>query len=208
MKRTQISRVGKKNPKCAVCKKTYKPSKIGQKVCGYACAIEHAKREQVKRAVKPYQPVYRKHAVRANSLSHQLELTQEVFNNWIRWRDRHQLCISSGRPNAQSWDAGHYRPIGGMGGSILRFDEMNVHKQSSEDNQHRGGNLTHYRIGLIARIGIEEVERLESVRGTKKWDIDELKEIRRVYSKRLRDEQRSDIPDLDQSTNYSVEPET
>lgn len=167
-----------------MCDKAYERERPGQTVCGFECAIEEGKRQQVLQMTEPYVTKPKK---TNNSLAHQLALTQKVFNAWIRFRDKDKPCISSGRYTAAQFDAGHYRPCGGMGGSILRFDPWNCHKQCSEENQHKSGNLTAYRVNLIERIGLEQVERLENTNGTKKWDVDELKKIRRYYSKQLRE---------------------
>lgn len=184
--RKPLAAIGKKLPTCQECRQQYVRERTGQRVCSIACGLLLVRRQQIKRAVEPYRT---KPGKPNNSLSHQLELTQRVFNQWIRWRDHDRPCISSGRATAPQWDAGHFRPVGGMGGSILRFDPANCHKQCSEQNQHQSGNLQRYRVNLVTRIGIEEVERLESTNGTRKWDVDEVKEIRRHYRKLLRDEQ-------------------
>lgn len=179
----------KRKPKlCEVCK-TSPVLQMGAKVCSVKCSMEKTKRDGIERATRPYR---KKPSKSSNERSHQLELTQGVFNAWIRWRDRDKPCISSGAMTAVQWDAGHYIPRGAAkGGSLLRFDEANVQKQCSDDNNFRGGGLIpSYRVELIKRIGIAEVKRLESTSGTKKWGIDELKSMRAMYRKRLRDEQR------------------
>jgi len=186
--------IKRKLKKCEVCKKN-PVLRMGASVCSVACSIEKGKIDRMEAAARPYRPKRKK---TSNERSHQLDLTQTVFNAWIRWRDRNLPCISSGVMQAVQWDAGHFIARGASkGGSILRFDEANVHKQRSDDNQYRGGGLIPaYRVNLIERIGIDEVLRLENTSGTKKWDVGELKEIRAEYAKRLRDEQREFGVDL------------
>jgi len=48
-------------------------------------------------------------------------------------------------------------------------------------NTHLHGNLIHYRVNLIQKIGLAEVERLEGPQEPKKYSIDELKEIISTY---------------------------
>ena len=189
--RTPLRAIGAKKPKCKVCTREFTKTRPIQPVCeDIKCSLEYVKRKRVAKAVAPYRTKPKKSP---SSRSHQLELTQKAFNAWIRWRDRDKPCISSGATTAVQWDAGHYIARGSAkGGSLLRFDEANVHKQTSDDNNFRGGGLIpSYRVELIKRIGIDEVERMENTQGTKKWSIDELKEIRATYAKRLRDEQRA-----------------
>jgi len=83
---------------------------------------------------------------------------QKVFNAWIRKRDEGLACIScgSGRPE----HAGHYLSAGHH--SRLRFDERNVHCQCIRCNYFLSGNQMYYRQGLIKKIGLSEVESLES----------------------------------------------
>ena len=176
------------------CNNKFTPFNTLERWCSPKCGAEIAfarmekiKSEKIKKVCQPYT---KRRGKPNNSIGHQLGLTQKVFNTWIRWRDRHRPCVSSGATKAQQWDAGHYIAVGSAkGGSLLRFDEDNVHKQTSEQNQHKGGAMTEYRPELIRRVGIETVERLESTYGVKKWTIEEVRAIRAKYRKRLRDEQ-------------------
>ena len=85
-------------------------------------------------------------------------------------------------------DAGHYRSRGSA--PHLRFDERNCHAQSKKDNRYLSGNAVDYRIGLIARIGLEAVESLESDQTPRKWTIEELKAIKAEYRQKLKELQR------------------
>jgi hypothetical protein len=108
---------------------------------------------------------------------------QTAFNQYIRARDYGKPCISSGAQMAwhgQGVDAGHYRSRGSA--PHLRFDERNVHAQSKHDNRYLSGNVTGYRIGLIARIGLEAVEALECDQTPRKYSRDDLKAIKATYT--------------------------
>ena len=50
--------------------------------------------------------------------------------------------------------------------------------QSKQENRYLSGNAVDYRIGLIARIGLQAVEELEADNQVRKWSVDELKAIR------------------------------
>ena len=127
----------------------------------------------------------RKQKLAAKPRAKWLEEAQTVFNKWVRLRDKDLKCVSCGVAKTVQWHAGHYRPVGGY--PHLRFDENNVHKQCSRCNDRLSGNLQAYREVLIGRIGIEEVERLESDRTGDIWRIDEIRKIKADYTKRIKD---------------------
>lgn len=81
---------------------------------------------------------------------------QILFNKFIRTRDSGLTCISCG---ASVQQAGHFYSAGKF--NALRFNEDNVHGQCIKCNYYEHGNLIKYRAGLIKKIGIERVERLD-----------------------------------------------
>jgi len=108
-----------------------------------------------------------------------------AFCAYIRKRDQlaGHACISSGKPldwSGNNVDAGHYRSRGSA--PHLRYDERNCHAQSKHDNRYLSGNAVDYRIGLIARIGLQEVESLEADQATRKYSNDDLKSIKAKYT--------------------------
>jgi hypothetical protein len=117
---------------------------------------------------------------------------QQAFNQYIRARDEDQPCICCGRTEtkvtglgAHGWDSGHYRSVGSA--PHLRFNENNVHRQLVYCNRYGAGKAVDYRIGLIARIGLQSVEELESNNDVMKWTIDDLKQIKETYRKKLKE---------------------
>lgn len=105
---------------------------------------------------------------------------QRVFNKWIRTRDAGLPCISCGKISDKV-DAGHYIAQGSSG--ELRYNENNVHLQCTACNRFKHGNLIEYRIGLIEKIGENQVVLLEKMRNkTKKWTREELTELLERYS--------------------------
>jgi len=81
----------------------------------------------------------------------------EVFRAWIRKRDEGKPCISCGSWNTS--DAGHYYSAGNY--PALEFNEQNTNLQCRKCNRFLSGNLLEYRKGLIKKIGVEEVEKLD-----------------------------------------------
>ncbi|KQQ60135.1 ninG protein [Pseudomonas sp. Leaf127] len=203
MKRTELKRtvplkasgITPRTPrkkKCQHCAEAFQPSRTGQKVCGPACAIAVAPkgREQGRKALAEIdrkEIKVRKEALKSRS-DHMRE-AQIAFNAYIRARDQAAgyPCISSGRPldwSGNQTDAGHYRSVGAA--PHLRFDERNCHAQSKADNRFLSGNAVDYRVGLIARIGLEAVEALESDQSVKKYTIEDLKAITAHYRAKTR----------------------
>lgn len=102
---------------------------------------------------------------------------QDVFNRWIRNRDKDKGCVSCGSGIDH---AGHYLSAGHHG--HLRFNEMNVQGQCLRCNNFLHGNLINYRQGLVKRYGENKVLMLESqAHSTKKWSRFELEAIINEY---------------------------
>lgn len=187
-----------KTSKCKVCKQAYTPSRIGQKVCGYECAMTIAPSERAKAEKVSMVKERKADAVKRESFKRRadwLAEAQKSFNAWVRLRDAGKACICCGKPlrghdsiSGHSVDAGHYRSVGSA--PHLRFDERNCHAQLVVCNRWGAGRAVDYRIGLMARIGLEAVEALEADQESRKWSIDELKQIKAKYTalaKQLRD---------------------
>lgn len=109
---------------------------------------------------------------------------QIEFNAYIRARDAAQSCICCGKPLGDgdvggAYDCGHYRSTGSA--SHLRFSEDNAHAQRKHCNRWGAGRAVDYRIGLVARIGRENVEALEADNTPHKWTREELIAIRDQY---------------------------
>ncbi len=115
---------------------------------------------------------------------------QHAFNAYIRARDADQPCICCGQPLGAgevggAFDCGHYRSTGSA--SHLRFDGRNAHAQRKVCNRWGAGRAVDYRIGLVARIGLEAVEALESDNDPHKWTREELIAIRDTYRAKLKE---------------------
>ena len=119
-----------------------------------------------------------------------IEQAQKSFNLWVRTRDAGQPCICCGKPfepqkPGGSMDAGHYLSRGAA--PHLRFDERNVFGQRKNCNRPGGATRSAFRAGVVARIGLEAVEALESDQEPRKWSIDDLKQIKATYAAKVRE---------------------
>lgn len=119
---------------------------------------------------------------------------QKAFNAYIRERDKDKPCICCGNPLSHGdvgggFDCGHYRSTGSA--PHLRFHEDNAAGQRKVCNRYGAGRAVDYRLGLIARIGQERVEALESANEIHKWTREELSAIRAAYVSKLKDLKRT-----------------
>lgn len=114
---------------------------------------------------------------------------QAAFNAYVRARDKHEGCISCGLHTANNttggdWDCGHYRSTGSA--PHLRFHLWNAHKQCKKCNRYLSGNVAQYRVALIWKLGHEKVEALECMNDPKNYSIEDLKRIKRIFTKRIK----------------------
>lgn len=170
-----------KRKKCKICKEYFDPFQPLQQVCGHKCAYEYAKKQEEKRWKKRKKEIKEKLKTKQDYVK---EL-QEVFNKYIRLRDKDKGCISCGSPLKGKYDAGHFYSVGNY--PAIRFNESNVNGQCVHCNQYRGGNLHEYRENLLKRIGYSEFEKLESLRDvSRNYTIPELIELKEIYKEKIR----------------------
>lgn len=170
---------------CRHCQREFLPLRPLQAVCGPVCATRKAKADSAaKKATERAQTTARREALK--TIADRIKEAQTEFNAYIRLRDAGQPCICCGRTandrdliTGSRWDAGHYRSTGSAG--HLRFNEDNCHRQLVVCNRHGAGRAVDYRLGLVARIGVERVEALEASNQPHKWTHQELIEIRARY---------------------------
>jgi len=186
--------------KCRHCRQMFQPARCGQNTCSYECSVavaeivaakSKAKREKAERiADLASTKILREKLKRRRDF---IKEAQEACNAYVRERDKNKPCISCGCSLHSGgigggFDAGHYRSRGAA--VHLRFDESNIHGQCKRCNRRLAGNAVAYRVGLISRIGIEGVERIESDNTPRKWTIEELKAIKAHYKEKLKELQR------------------
>ena len=186
--------------KCPECGEKYQPTRQMQPCCdNMECkasyAIRHIEATRKRRRMQEMnvQKADRKVIkLKLDAIKPRGKLIAEAdraFCAYIRFRDQlaGYLCISSGKPldwSGNNVDAGHYRSRGSA--THLRYDERNCHAQSKHDNRYISGNAVDYRIGLIARIGLAEVEALEADQKPRKYSNDDLIAINAKYVAKLK----------------------
>lgn len=134
--------------------------------------IAKAERAETKRKLAEFKP-----------LSYWLGIAERHCNAYIRARDP-DICISCGVMHSSAWQAGHYKSVGALG--TLRFHEDNIHKQCIKCNMELGGNAIQYRLGLLAKIGVERIDWLESWHPTVKMTAEYAQEVAETYKKKLK----------------------
>ena len=168
--------------KCKKCSEIFVPYKTTDKFC-YPClkteqALKNLKKIKTEKTRKQKEDLL--------SLSDYIKLAQQVFNKFIRLRDKEQKCISCSGKLGTKYDAGHYYSAGGH--YSLRFNEDNVHAQCVACNQHKHGNIQKYRFGLIDRIGQKRLDKLDEISNeTRKFTKDELKAIIQYYKIKVKE---------------------
>lgn len=184
---------------CAHCRRKLEPGEKIHKACieGYAEAraakAERAETKKVRAAEKTERAETRRRKEAIKTIPELTKEAQAAFNAFIRERDRDKPCICCGKPLGfgevgGAFDCGHYRSTGSA--AHLRFNENNAHAQRKVCNRWGAGRAVDYRIGLVARIGLEAVEALESDNRIHRWTRDELTAIRDHYRKAAKELQR------------------
>lgn len=183
----------KKEPKPRKCKvkdccNYFIPRNSMHSVCGPVCASKLVRDKREKEETKRNQEQRKKDREtrdRLKTRSDWMKDAQREFNKYIRLRDRGTCCISCGAVLALEssvgggYDCGHFRSVGSA--PHLRFDPDNAHGQCKKCNRYGAGRVVEYRQGLVSRLGLAGVERLESDQTTKHYSVDDLKEIVRTF---------------------------
>ena len=200
MKRTGFTPKAKPAPGARTCKNRACRAKFTPSerhpfaiACCTGCEIILAKKDVAKRQAareKAERKADKERREKLKTRSDYLKEAQIAFNSFIRARDAGKPCICCGLPLADTaigggFDCGHYRSVGSA--PHLRFDERNAHGQRKQCNRWGSGRAVDYRIGLIARIGLQTVEALEADQAVVKWDKDELIAIKATYQAKLKE---------------------
>jgi len=168
--------------RCRNCKEKFEPARFNMKYClKDECVRVFV--EEVKN--KTWKKTKQKAKLDLMTLSDYLKLAQQVFNKFIRLRDKGQVCISCQKKPLKE-NAGHFYNANNH--YNVRFDERNVNLQCEHCNTYLSGNLIEYQRNLIHKIGIESYHELEAdARKTRKFTKDELKEIIAIYKKKIKE---------------------
>jgi hypothetical protein len=154
------------------------------KACSVTCSLELIRADNKVKAAKEFNKETRRMKNAIKSRSQWIKECQQVFNSFIRARDGSLPCISCGRHHSGQYHAGHYKSVGAN--PELRFNERNCHKQCAPCNNHLSGNIANYRPNLISKIGIKKLDELEGENTPKKYTIEELKELKKFYQRKLK----------------------
>ena len=169
---------------CKICGQEFKPQSTVQRVCSWPCAIKYTQQQDKKKekAIARKQ----KKAFYSTDRKYQTDLASKACNEYIRGRDKALNCISCDKPNDGSHQrhASHYRPAGTN--KQLKFNELNIHASCMQCNSIKSGNLSDYRIRLIKKIGLKNVEWLEGPHGNYKLTLDDIVEIKQYYKEQLK----------------------
>lgn len=192
--RTQFKRQPAKEPKpkpgprqrkCKCCGASFVPQGLAS-WCSLPCAHKLAMALLAKKKAKDARQERAVTKAKLKTRADWLREAQAAINSWVRLvRDADKPCISCGRQHEGKYDCGHYLSRGAH--PNLAFVENNLAKQCVPCNQYLSGNQIRFRQGLIARIGLEAVETLESDNEPRKYSISDLQAIKADYSQRLRE---------------------
>ena len=165
---------------CKQCGTSFTPARPMQNVCSPICAtrlVKAAKKEEAERTKA------RKAAIKSRAAW--AREAQAAFNAWVRARDAGMPCISCQRHHTGQYHAGHYLSRGAR--PELAYEPDNCHKQCAPCNTHLSGNVALYRVNLIKLIGLDRVEWLEGPHPAKHYSIEDLKDIKETYKRKLKE---------------------
>lgn len=187
---------------CKSCRTMFVPFSTLAKVCSPVCALALVRKdtERLDRArLNAAKKAHRADKERIKTLETLCSEVQRDINKLVMEIYRDEDCISCGSPNTT--EAGHYFHAGSKYRcSRFRFDIRGIRPQCCQCNRHSGGGNQHgYRLGYIARYGIEAFEELEEAkriadRGelapltkdeVKRIGIDARRQLRKLQAERL-----------------------
>lgn len=190
----------RKPKECPICSTEYLPWSTTQKTCtDWQCGLAFSRQQEaikvereIRKQERSQRDDLRQRRERLKGIAERQKEAQAAFNRYIRWRDYYKPCVSCGGTLQHSGnyttgsavDASHYRSRGAA--SHLKFNVFNVHSACTRCNRQLSGNAVEYRIRLIERIGITLVERIESDNTPRKFDIDYLKRVKAIFTRRAR----------------------
>ena len=169
-----------KTKKCKYCKERFEYMNSFQPFCFKdECIKSHNQKIKEKKSKEL------KKEFKENDKSTLMKLAQVLVNKYVRLRDLNKPCISCGyKGNSRQIHAGHYKPVGNN--QQLRYNTINIHAQCSICNNHLSANLVNYRVALIEKIGLEKVEWLECNHETKKYTVEYLQRLIKVFRKKIK----------------------
>ena len=170
---------------CRQCNKVFIPRKPMQRVCDLNCAIAESRSKSARKAQAVEKRAHRARKAALRTITDEANAAQQMFNQWVKYRDWGKPCISCGQPaHIGARHASHYRSR--KAASQLRYHPDNVRMSCAQCNVSKSGNVVEYRIALVKLIGDDRVLSLEHNNSTRKWGKDELKRIARIYRRKAK----------------------
>ena len=181
----------KKESKCVVCRSLFPKKSMAHKVCSTECTIVLAERNRLK-ALSVAVRTDRLNTARRKELikprAKWVTEAQAAWNRYVRARDHGLPCCSCGAMPEQKFggtmDCSHYRSRGSA--PHLKFHLHNAAAACVKCNRYLGGNIAALRIGLIKKFGIAKVEAVESNNIPRKFDVEYLKRIKFIFTKKAK----------------------
>lgn len=153
----------------------------------FKCASEFGKNKSFKddaKAVKQ-KNAKQKREFKRSDLKTRKQAAKTACHTYIRERDKGLPCICCGRVINGAVHAGHFLESGNN--PLIRYDEDNIHAQSSYCNTYKGGNSDDYEGRLRVKIGSERVDLLLSKKGgTVKRTAQDYLVIENHYKEKLK----------------------
>lgn len=182
-----------KQHKCAVksCRALFVKNRPMQKVCSPECS--HILAVQKRKAAEDKQERARRKETREKLQEMKgrrdyLKEAQAAWNSYVRMRDYGKPCASCGAMPEQKYggtmDCSHYRSVGAA--PHLRFHLHNAAAACVRCNRHLAGNIAALRVGMIERFGLAKVEAIETNNGVRRFDIEYLKRVKRIFTKKAK----------------------
>jgi len=170
-----------KPKRCKACKLSYTPTRPLQICCGYLCAILLVKLKTDKKARKALKDGREK----LKSRKQREGEAKSAMQLYVRLRDYHLGCCSCDKPASWDgqWHGSHFRPATN---SATRFNLLNINKSCSQCNLHNHGALAGYEPKLVIKIGQDRVDWLKSQNHIVKYDIDYLRRIKAIFTRKAR----------------------
>lgn len=173
--------------KCKHCGNVFTPKySTIQATCSIQCSIEYSKTVKEKKEAREWQVEKKERKEALMSRKDWLDIAQKVVNTFIRERDKGKSCHMCQKPINGVVHACHYLNQGNH--SFVRFHEDNIWSGCYSCNVMLSGNLIEYRKVLLKTIGEKRLNWLEeNGRKEKKWEIEEIKEIIKIYKEKTKE---------------------
>lgn len=175
---------------CKYCKKRSEEAKkfglsyFCDSDCAMKYSIEKSRKDKVKQDKAEFKA--RKKKFKDNDMRTRRRAVKEACHAYIRYRDRNDACICCDRPLGETYDAGHHFESGNN--PRIRYDENNIHGQTTYCNRYKGGDSGSYKENLIKKIGVFEYYCLEHKKGGyDKLTAQDLKAIELYYKAKLKE---------------------